>query len=227
MRRTVAAELLDADAGTHAEVADSLADLRWINQTFGGTSTTVNLLRRVSMKTVLKSLSFLDVAGASGDVAGDARKQLFKHGLNLDTVVLDRAATHLRESKPDSAVVGDALKLPFRDCAFDVVGSGLFVHHLEPEQIVQFVNESLRVSRHACIVNDLLRNRLHLLAVQAGRLFYRSRITSHDSAVSVRRSYTREELRQIFQETDAARVDFSRHFMFRIGIIAWKKSVAA
>jgi ubiquinone/menaquinone biosynthesis C-methylase UbiE len=223
-KREVSPELLDTDSGTPTEITDSLADLRWINRTFGGTATTVELLRRVSAKAGLSSIRFLDVAGASGDVAEGARAELAKHGVELSTTVLDRSFGHLGEANHHMAVVGDAFRLPFRDGALDVVGSALFIHHLEPEQIVQFINESLRVSRYACIVNDLRRSRLHLLAVQGGRLFYRSRITSHDSAASVRRAYTPEELREILKVTEADHFEFSEHFMFRLGIIAWKRT---
>ena len=227
MKREVSPELLDTDSGTPAEIAGSLADLRWINRTFGGTATTVDLLRKVSRRTGVTTLNFLDVAGASGDVADGARTELAKDGVGLSTTVLDRSLTHITGTNHHIAVIGDAFHLPFRDGAFDVVGSALFIHHLEPEQIVQFINECLRVGRYACIVNDLTRNRLHLLAAQAGRLFYRSRITTYDSAVSVRRAYTQYELSKVLENTSAAECEFSQHFLFRLGVIAWKKGLAA
>lgn len=223
MKRVVAPELLDTDSGTPREVQDSLADLRWINKNFGGITTTTDLLTKVAAKTAGKELSFLDVGGATGDVAAAAKHRLQESGISLTTTVLDRSARHLSSSNGTVGVAGDAFHLPFRDAAFDVVGSALFIHHLEPEEIIAFVNEALRVSRYACIINDLRRSRTHLLFASAGRLLYRSRITTHDSVASVRRAYAVDELRSILARTNAASTDMSAHFLFRIGVVAWKK----
>jgi ubiquinone/menaquinone biosynthesis C-methylase UbiE len=224
MKRVVVPELLDTDSGTPAEISDSLADLRWINKTFGGVTTTANLLRRVAHRVGLQKLNPLDVAGASGDVVIGAQRRLQEEDIQLTATVLDRAMGHLQGNRGTVAVAGDALQLPFKDNSFDVVGCALFVHHLDPDGIVRFVNEALRVCRHACIINDLRRSRLHLLSVQAGRPLYRSPITSHDSAASVRRAYTRDELEQILKRTSAESMDISEHFLFRMGAIAWKQA---
>jgi ubiquinone/menaquinone biosynthesis C-methylase UbiE len=223
MNRVVMQELLDTDSCRPDEVEESLADLRFINKAFGGVSTTTKLLRKVVSKTGLRQISFLDVAGASGDVAAGAAKELAKSGLALSPTIMDRAFDHLAASNQGVAVAGDALQLPFKDGSFDVVGCALFAHHLEPNQIVKFVNEALRVCRHACIINDLRRSRLHLLSVLAGRALYRSPITSHDSAASVKRAYTRRELEHTLRLTSAASIDISSHYLFRMGAIAWKK----
>ena len=221
MKRVVIPELLDTDAGTPQEVADSLADLRTINRQLGGARATTELLREVAEQRGLKTVSLLDVAGASGDVAMLATHALHKSGIELETVLLDRAPTHLSRELP--GVCGDALALPFSDNAFDVVGCALFVHHLEPEQIVAFANESLRVARHAFVVNDLVRSRLHWAFARLGSVIYRSRLTVHDSPVSVCRAYTVDEMGSMLAQTRAARVQIKRFYFFRMGAIAWKQ----
>jgi ubiquinone/menaquinone biosynthesis C-methylase UbiE len=225
MKRVVTPELLDADQGTPEEVAGSLADLRWFNRYFGGVNTTTKLLAHVATITGLKQMSFLDVAGASGDVDIAAQAQLKEHGVDLEFAVLDRSAAHLPKSQGrngTAAVVGDALNIPFDEASFDVVGSSLFLHHLGPEQIARFTNEALRVSRHAVIVNDLRRSPIHLATAYAGIPVYRSRITANDAPASVRNAYTLEEMREILRNTNAERVEFSRHYFFRMGIVMWK-----
>jgi ubiquinone/menaquinone biosynthesis C-methylase UbiE len=221
MKRVVIPELLDTDAGTPQEVADSLADLRMFNRRFGGARVTAELLREVAMQRGLKAVSFLDVGGASGDIAMLARPALRKSGIAMETVLLDRAPTHLNGELP--GICGDALALPFPANAFDVVGCALFVHHLEPEQIVAFANEALRVARHAFVVNDLLRNRMHWGFARLGSLIYKSRLTVHDSAASVSRAYTVDEMRGILGQTNAARVEIKKFYFFRMGVIAWKQ----
>ncbi|MCU1311706.1 MAG: hypothetical protein JWO20_2831 [Candidatus Angelobacter sp.] len=225
MKRVVTTELLDADQGTPEEVAGSLADLRWLNRYFGGLSTTTKLLAHVAMTARLKQMSFLDVAGASGDVALAAQAHLKERAVDLEVAVLDRSAVHLPKSQGTNgtaAIVGDALNIPFDDGSFDVVGSALFLHHLEPEEIVRFTNEALRVCRYAVIMNDLRRDPIHLATAYAGIPVYRSRITSNDAPASVRNAYTPEEMREVLRKTNAGRVEFSRHYFFRMGIVMWK-----
>ncbi|HJX84654.1 MAG TPA: methyltransferase domain-containing protein, partial [Candidatus Angelobacter sp.] len=168
----------------------------------------------------LTVISFLDVAGASGDIAIMSHEFLARHGITLNTVLLDRASSHLNGAHP--AVCGDALALPFADNSFDVVGSSLFLHHLEPDQIIAFTNEALRVARHAFLVNDLVRDPVHLAVAEAGRLIYRSRITRHDAPASVRRAYTVKEMKDFMAQTRAGFFEISKLYFFRMGGIAWK-----
>ena len=102
------------------------------------------------------------------------------------------------------------------------MGCGLFAHHLSPDQLKAFVNEALRVSRVAVLINDLVRHPLHAALVYAGYPLYRSRLTRHDAPASVRAAYTPEEMRNLLQRTRAAQVEIRRHYLFRMAVIAWK-----
>ena len=221
MRRVVIPELLDTDAGTPAEVRGSLHDLRFFNSRFGGISSTTRLVEQVARQTGARSLSLLEVAAGNGYVAGRTRSRLRHHGIELNTTLLDRSRAHLNGS--ERSVVADARALPFSDASFDLVSSNLFVHHLEPEELIHFVREGLRVCRRAVLINDLIRHPLHLFLVYVGLPLYRSRLTRHDAPASVRRAYTVEEMRAMLAGTGAARLDFSRHYLFRMGVIIWKE----
>lgn len=234
MKRVVIPELLDRDAGTQEEIAGTLADLRRVNRWFGGISTTASLIEQVARETGAHELSLLDVGGADGDVANQTAQRLARRGVQMRLVVLDRAWSHLRKDEAGTSaphalerVVGDALALPFSDNSFDLVGSSLFVHHLEPPQAVAFFREALRVSRVAVLVNDLRRSAVHLGLVYAGFPIYRSRLTRHDAPASVRAAYTMEELRQLLQNAGAANVSASKQYLFRMGMAAWKSSPRA
>jgi hypothetical protein len=220
MRRTVIPELLDSDAGSPGEIAGSLADLRFFNRYFGGSATMTGMLRRVAARTGKKQLTFLDVAGASGDVAQTAQKRLAKAGVMLRPVLLDRAPSHLGNHFP--AVSGDAFQLPFGDSSIDCVGCSLFAHHLEADEIVRFVNEGLRVACHAIVINDIRRHPAHLALVWAGMPLYRSRLTRHDAPVSVRRAHTMDEMAHYLRQTSAVQVEMSSKYLFRFAAIAWK-----
>ncbi|HET8889077.1 MAG TPA: methyltransferase domain-containing protein [Candidatus Angelobacter sp.] len=222
MKRVVVAELLDTDAGTPREVAGSLKDLRMFNSWFGGVHTMASLLRRVAQQRGLKEISWVDVAGGEGYVATRTQKSLARSGITSRPVILDRAPTHLSTRQP--RVCGDALALPFRDNSFDAVGCSLFLHHLEPAEIVRFAREGLRVARHAFLIHDLQRHPVHLALGYLGMPLYRSRITRHDALASVRRAYTVEEVRKMLAPVATADdIEINTFYLFRMGVIVWKQ----
>jgi ubiquinone/menaquinone biosynthesis C-methylase UbiE len=219
MKRTVTPELLDSDAGDIREIASSLADLRRINRWFGSIRTVTQLIQKIAAQSGQKQFSLLDVAGASGDIAVAVRKNLSQKGVTVHATLLDRNFSHLNGNL--TTIVGDALALPFADKSFDLVACSTFVHHLEPPEIIQFAGEALRVARVAVLINDLRRHPFHLALVYAGFPLFRSRLTRHDAPVSIRRSYTPEELRDMLSKTKAVHTEISKHYLFRMGAIVW------
>jgi ubiquinone/menaquinone biosynthesis C-methylase UbiE len=221
MKRQPSLELLDSDAGTPREIAGSLIDLRMFNRWFGGLTCTARLVERVARDTGMKSLSWLDVAAGAGFVPHTISERLSRRNIHLDVTLLDRAVSHVGNG--GRSVVGDALALPFRDDSFDLVSSQLFVHHLSPDQVVQFVKEGLRVCRRAFLINDLIRDPLHLALAYAGFPLYRSRITRNDAPASVRQAYTVDEMRGMIGQAGAARIEVDTCFLYRMGVIVWKR----
>jgi ubiquinone/menaquinone biosynthesis C-methylase UbiE len=232
MKRVVIPELLDSDSGTPDEIAASLLDLQGINQKFGGIATLESMIERVFRARKITSFSLLEAAAGAGYVPESASQRLKARGIQCEVTLLDRAKSHLPPSAVKNsagvmasanAVVGDALALPFRDASFDLVDSTLFVHHLSPEEVVKFVNEGLRVSRIAVLINDVVRHPLHLALVNAARPLFRSRMTRHDAVASVRRAYTPSEMTEMLRQTSAVKIGIQRHYLFRMGVIVWKR----
>jgi len=221
MKRVVTAELLDEDLGTPEEIRESLLDLRRFNEKFGGFKSLAALLAKVARQTRSGSLAFIDVAGGTGEVARHVARDLLSQGLDIRVAILDRAVSHM-SCQGLNRVAGDALALPFSSNSFDVVGCNLFLHHLEPREMIGFFNEALRLSRVAVVASDLRRNVFHWLVASAGRFTYRSRITRNDAPASVRRAYTIEEVKAIVKQTRAVSFDIDRFYFQRFGLILWK-----
>jgi ubiquinone/menaquinone biosynthesis C-methylase UbiE len=227
MQRRPTPELLDTDSGTAAEVEASIRDLRWFNRWFGGIETGRKLIQAVARTTGKREFSVLEVAAGDGFVPQTLRKTFDHSGIRLQITLLDRAASHLPKNGTLPKIAGNALNLPFRHSTFDLVSSALFVHHLSPQEAVQFFGEALRVCRVAVLVNDLIRHPLHLAIAYAGVPFYRSRITRNDAPASVWQAYTIAEMKQSLLDAGAATVEVQQHYLFRMGVIAWKQEPEA
>jgi ubiquinone/menaquinone biosynthesis C-methylase UbiE len=220
MRRIVRQEILDAGTASPGEIRRSLRDLQFINRWFGGISTSKFLVHRVLERTKKQQLSILDVGAATGD-GPDALQRTFK-STKFNFTLLDRIPAHFNGTGSRmNCVGGDALALPFRNGSFDIITCSLFAHHLEPEQIVAFTNEALRVSRIALFINDLRRSYVHLGLIYAGLPLF-GRVTRHDSVASVLRSYTPAELKTMLERSRASSVEMHNTFLCRMGAIAWK-----
>jgi ubiquinone/menaquinone biosynthesis C-methylase UbiE len=227
MQRVDASEILDSDACSPADVEISMRDLGRVNRWFGGVATTQRMVERVAQACGTRRLSLLEVAAGSGEVPEIVQQRLARRGITLDVTLLDRARSHLptgNHISQDRSVVGDALGMPFGDGAFDLVSCSLFVHHLGTQSLARFVREGLRVSRRAVLINDLVRHPLHLALVYVSRPIMRSRVAWRDGVTSVRRAYVPDEIRSMIASAlpPGARVEISRNYLFRMGVIVWK-----
>ncbi len=115
-------------------------------------------------------------------------------------------------------------RFPFAMTPLISIHCSLFAHHLEPSEISKFADEALRVSRYGLLINDLIRHPLHLMLVYAGFPLMRSYVSRLDGVASVRRAYTPEEMRKFLSNGSARRIEISRHYLFRMGVIVWKES---
>ncbi len=221
MKRQPSLELLDSDAGTDQEISGTLRDLEMFNRWFGGVPTTERLVRRALLGIEGKSFSLLEIASGAGYLPLKVRERMASE-MDLQITLLDRSRRHLNGYA--RAVTADAMTLPFPDRSFDLVSCNLFVHHLTPDDVPQFAREALRVARVAFLINDLIRDPLHLALAYAGFPLYRSRVTRNDAPASVRQAYTPRELQDLLQPSGADRLHISQHYLYRMGIISWKRA---
>jgi hypothetical protein len=225
MRRVDAPEILDSDECSASDREATLLDIGRVNRWFGGVATTQKMVERVARYCGSKHFSFLEVAAGSGELPAIVRQRLAQRGIELDVTLLDRQRFHLPNQK--RSIAADALALPFRDNAFDLISCSLFVHHLPPEQVGEFVREAVRVCRRAVLINDLIRDPLHLALAYAGYPIMRSRVAWLDGLTSVRRAYVPDEIRSLLASVltpTRARVEISSNYLFRMGVIVWKKA---
>ena len=215
MRRLVdAREHLDGPLSDPAVLDGNLRDLRRVNRRFGGTALSLRAVRALVAGTGARRqaepLRVLDVgtgacdiplalAGAPGPgrsgavTALDSRQEVLDAARRIEPRLVANPAVRL--------VLGDGRALPFADGEFDVAHASLVVHHLDAGGAVDFLRELARVARLGIVVNDLERGVLNWIgAWLVLHAMTRNPFTLHDGPLSVRRSYTRREMRALLAE---------------------------
>ena len=209
-----AREVLDG-AVAPPELAASLADIERLNSWFGGYALSLRAIRRLAADVPRdRPLRVIDVGGGTAAFAVRIARWARRTGRTVRVIVVDRDPTTLRlahaavAAYPEIVLVGgDAAALPCRKRAADIVTSALTLHHLEPVQAAAGLREMTAAARIAVVVNDLLRRRLSLgLVWLATRLLGCHPISRHDGPLSVRRSYSRDELTALAEKAGARRL---------------------
>ncbi|GAB4508303.1 MAG: class I SAM-dependent methyltransferase [Anaerolineae bacterium] len=222
-------ELLDTGAGTPHDVQQSLDDLWRINRFLGGISAvTRHLYPRLCREKV--PVTLVDLGTGSGQLARHIAQWAQQNHCTLRVYGLDIAARHLniaavlcKDADNLCLAQGNALQLPFAEASVDYLISSLFVHHLEPPQVIDLLRQSFRCVRKALIISDLQRGWLPLVAFKLGQpIFARSYLTRHDGAVSIRRGYTPAEFFAMAQAAGLTHCRVIQHFPWRMTLVAEK-----
>jgi len=106
----------------------------------------------VDLVSALPPSRTLDVACGTGFLT----RHLPGYVVGLDQSPAMVALTKARQNN-GTAIVADALRLPFPDGAFDRVFTGHFYGHLSPDERAAFLAEARRVARELVVVDSALR----------------------------------------------------------------------
>ena len=199
-------ELLDGPLDDHAALVANLRDLARINRLTGGTALSREAIAELAAGR--ETISILDAGTGGADIPANLVADARQRGRRVAVTATDSrpevleaaiAARPSLERVPElTLAVADGRSLPYPDAAFDVAHASLVLHHLDPADATAFVRELRRVARDGIVVNDLVRGRVYWLGAEIlVRTIARGRFTRHDGPLSVRRAYSRHELRDL------------------------------
>jgi SAM-dependent methyltransferase len=198
MKRVVKREILD-----EPDVPDELAnqayrDLTRIHRYLGDTAFIVKAIRRDP----LPVRSVVDIGCAAGGVLQDIRKRLKVDAVGVD--IVPRGPGDRRHP----IIKADAIRdpLPITDLAFSMY----LGHHLSEQDVIALIRNVGRFSRRFILL-DLVRHPLPLVLFRMFVAPFVSPVVVADGAVSIRRSYTRAELRELTAEALAGSAARFRH----------------
>ena len=200
--------------------AASLADVERLNAWFGGHALTLRAVARA-----LRHLPpdrpawILDAGAGGGELAIRLVRWARRSGRPIRVIALDRDQDSSRLARravaeyPEISVVrGDAVALPVGPGGVDLIVSSLTLHHLSRDAAVGALGEMARAGRLGFVVNDLWRARVGVALVWlATRLLARHPISRHDGPLSVRRSYSPDEIRALAAKARVPRLEVRRY----------------
>lgn len=223
-RRSHDPENIDQGTYTPEEYEGCLVELRRVNRWLGDTKVLQDLfLNRIETQELL-TISVLDVGAGSGELlrvaANWARAQdrkAFLVGLELNERSAKSIVEESREFPEIKSVQADGLRLPFSDGAFDYAIQSLTLHHFDDADAIRILREMGRVARRGIFVIDLHRSPLaYFLYTTVGKLFLHTRLLREDGALSILKSWKRDELEGLGREAALSDVKVEEHFPARL-----------
>lgn len=214
-------ELMDdpkLDAELHHHALEGLEKLNELSASASIIWSYIRLLSPRSSGQQKGKVRVLDLAAGGGDVTIAIAKLAAREQFPLEIVGADISETAKQFAQ--SKVSESALQIKFLqldalndsiDEDFDAVICSLFTHHLDPPEVVALLKKMKGAARQLVIVNDLVRNEMsYALVWLATRVFSKSPVVHFDGPVSVRASYTFDEMEKMALEAglDGCRVSF-------------------
>lgn len=225
-------ELLDGDLTDGDALRGNLRDLARVNRRLGGTGLSVRAIEALAGDR--RALTILDVGTGGADLPLGLLDHARQRGLTWQVTGVDARPEILAAAvavdprlatTPGLALrVGDGRRLAEPADTVDIAHCSLVVHHLDPADAVTLLGELARVARLGVVVNDLVRGRLAWLGAWAlTRVATRDRYTRHDAPLSVRRAYTRDELRALAAAAGLVEVAAVGGFAGHRWAVAWRR----
>lgn len=155
-----------------------------------------------------RTTTLLDIGSGGGDIPHKLHHWAEAESLDLHITATDtdpRALEYVRQNGNDTAAIeylqGSARKLLEEGRRFDFVISNHLVHHLSDQQLLEMAGTARGLSTRRVLFNDIERGDLgYVLFGTITFPFFPRSFIREDGLTSIRRSFTRSELRGLLPD---------------------------
>ncbi|HRD56139.1 MAG TPA: methyltransferase domain-containing protein [Parachlamydiaceae bacterium] len=231
IKRSYELELIDLGSShyTQEEYEDCLHQLSRIGHFLGGNRATFKALDRH-----LKIESILDLGCGGGQFALELGKRYPKIkvvGVDIASDAIEYANKQLKKTALKNVSFNQmSSSSSCLSNAFDVVTTTLVCHHLNDEELIDFLKNAYQTAKKAVIINDLHR---HWLAFSSfaliSKIFFRNRLIHHDGLLSIKRAFTKQDwihyLKAACIPLEHCRISWYFAFRWVVHIDASKKEI--
>jgi len=217
---------LGSDYYTPDEYNQCLKKLFKINKLLGFFRSTVNILKQYSDKSTPSTL--IDVGCGNGLFILNLSRffpYMKMQGIDISPEAIKNAQELLETSQKNNSDlnnisfgVQEKIKSPT-----DIILATLVCHHMNDDELVDFLRQAYGMANKAIIINDLHRHRLaYCLYAVISPVLFRNRLITHDGLISIRRGFTRTELKSYLKKSGIKHYELKWQFPFRWKLIVWK-----
>lgn len=231
-RRENLPEMMD-DMELGGELMDqTLRQLGWINFWLGGRKYLWGSLKQLlELRTdKKKAVHILDLGCGGGDemryLCRKARKRKIPvriSGLDANPHVIEFAQRQSAGFPELSFQALDVMRGKPEDFSCDIAICSLFLHHFSNEEIVEILKKLANNVNIGLVISDLHRYWLAYYAFGiATRLMGASYMIRHDGLLSIRKSFSRSEIRQLLEKAGFRHIRIRWRWAFRFQVTAQK-----
>ncbi len=220
-------EIMDDFELPAAELDPVLKGLSNLNAWFGGHAMLIDALEKFPAEA---NNHISDWGCGGGDALKAIACRFAKKRLPVRLTGVDAAAAAITFAKRETAgydsidyLQSDVMDPALQTKQFDIIISSLFTHHFADDGWVKLVNNMYRSARRGIIITDLHRHWLPYYAVGfLCRYILRNKTMAFDGPLSVKRSFTRAELKNLLAEAGIKNYQLRWKWAFRWQLIIYK-----
>jgi len=215
------------DAVEHAR---ALAGLRRVNAVSRSDAILWKPLHELAAEQSPKPFRVLDLATGSGDLPIKLWKRFRRAGFPAEVAGCDISPVAVAEATRRAAAAGAAVNFFSCDVLagripgdYDAVVCSLFMHHLDPPDVVTVLKRMAEVSARGVFVNDLRRSRGGWRVAWLGtRILSRSPVVHFDGPVSVTAAYTLDEAKRMAESAGLTGATAENRWPWRL-LLSWRR----
>ena len=210
-------EMMDDFSIQDERIDLALRELRLINYFLGGNNGSKRGISKLISDNSDKRILLLDAGSGASDVLDDLKKKY----RSVQVISLDRNKRVCSFIKKNSnfkpiVVCADAFNLPFKEKSIDIIHSSLFLHHFDSPNLQKLLTGFNSVAKRGIVINDLRRSLRAFLGIKMlTTLFSRSVLVKNDAPISVRKGFSKSELKNLLMKTNLQKYEIHRKWAFR------------
>lgn len=185
-----------------AEIEHIFRDLDRVNELLGGTTITIDGLKKLLRKIPLEQpIVILDIGCGNGSMLRTIAELGRKQQWNMKLIGIDANPEAISLAQKQSisypSIEYHCLNVQSSDFAqlsADIILCTLTLHHFNDQEIIKLVNSFMTKARVGVVINDLQRSKLAFHLFKAfSAVFMRNKIAKQDGLLSIKRSFSTED----------------------------------
>ncbi|MGJ3233444.1 methyltransferase domain-containing protein [Marivirga sp.] len=219
-------EIMDDLSDDSPALYRALKELDIINHWLGGNAITLNATRKILKSNPTKEWKIADLGCGSGEmllkIAKWCRKKNIKiqlHGFDANPNVIAYAEKHCKLYPEINFHADNIFSEGFKNRSFDIITCTLFLHHFPKDDLIPLLRQ-FREQSNKIIINDLHRHPFAYYSIKwITRFFSKSTMVQNDACLSVWRSFTKKDWKEILKLAEIQNYELEWRWAFRWKLI--------